>query len=63
MVAKKKRSEESSVTNFLSGRGPNPLPEKGRGGPGPLGKKWLDEVMRDIEKQDRSNERKARLAR
>ena len=58
MSAKKADNRESSVLAFLSGRGPNPIPECKRGEPGPLEKKFIDEAMQEIAEQDRANERK-----
>jgi predicted transcriptional regulator len=59
MSAKKADTRESVVLAFLSGRGPNPVPERKHGDAGPLEKKFIDEAMQEIAEQDRANERKA----
>ena len=58
MRTKKTDAPEGSVLAFLSGRGPNPIPENKRGNAGPLAKKFIDEAMQDIAEQDRANEQK-----
>ena len=58
MSAKKSIDNESPVLAFLSGRGPNPLPESKRGVGGRREQKFLDEAMKEIAEQDQANERR-----
>ena len=50
---------QSSALEFLSGDGPNPIPEEKRRKGGPLEKKFVDEAMQEIEEQDREIARKS----
>ncbi|MDI9330630.1 MAG: hypothetical protein QM527_04850 [Alphaproteobacteria bacterium] len=59
MTAKKPTTHRDGVVSaFLSGRGPNPIPEKKRVKPGPLEKKFVNDAMREIAEQDKENSRK-----
>ena len=51
-------SRQSSALEFLSGNGPNPIPEKKRSKGGPLEKKFVNEAMQEISMQDRENDLK-----
>lgn len=59
MSTKKPENRDSAVLAFLSGSGPNPIPENKRGQAGPLTKKFMDEAMLEIAEQDKANESKA----
>lgn len=51
-------NRQSPVLDFLSGRGPNPIPESRRQKAGPLEKQFIREAMQEIAEQDSENERK-----
>ncbi len=53
---KKLTENHSAVLNFLSGKGPNPVPLKKRGHPGPLEKDFMDDVEAHVLEQDNGNE-------
>jgi predicted transcriptional regulator len=59
MSTKKTENRDGAVLAFLSGRGPNPIPENKRNEAGPLTKKFMDEAMLEIAEQDKANESKA----
>lgn len=52
-------TRESSMLAFLSGKGPNRIPENKQGDAGPLEKKFITHVMQEIAEQDIANENKA----
>ncbi len=59
MSTKKTENRDGAVLAFLSGSGPNPIPENKRNEAGPLTKKFMDEAMLEIAEQDKANESKA----
>jgi len=52
---------QSAVLNFLSGKGPNPLPPNKRGLSGQLEKDFMDDVEVHVLKQDKENEVRPKL--
>lgn len=58
MSPKNTDKSESSVLAFLSGHGPNPIPENKRGEAGALERKFISEAMEEIAEQDRANDLK-----
>jgi predicted transcriptional regulator len=59
MSAKKSVKNESPVLAFLSGRGPNPLPERKKGIGGRREQKFLDEALWEVAEQDKANEHRS----
>lgn len=52
------KKDQNLVRDFLSGRGPNPIPENKRHKAGPLEKQFILESMQDIAEQDIANSKR-----
>lgn len=55
----KTAGNKRSAVEFLSGRGPNPIPANKRRKAGPLETEFVREAVQEIAEQDRENERKS----